>query len=182
MASHIGAPPVVPEVCIPRATDGGRAQSANPPHTRGHLVLSLPSSPASPSSSCGQCARTAMWSRWTAVTWRRVMTSMRLDRDAQYGRRKPANGFFGGRRRIAVAVAWPGANGGGRRINRHLGQQFAGGRLAESRVVPSGASASPSAASSMDSRDYPRSVMPDALCCWVFHLHRRWALRELRRG
>jgi hypothetical protein len=22
----------------------------------------------------------------------------------------------------------------------------------------------------MDNREYPRSVMPDALCCWVFHL------------
>jgi hypothetical protein len=22
----------------------------------------------------------------------------------------------------------------------------------------------------MDNRDYPCSVMPDALCCWVFHL------------
>jgi hypothetical protein len=22
----------------------------------------------------------------------------------------------------------------------------------------------------MDNREYPRSVVPDALCCWVFHL------------
>jgi hypothetical protein len=22
----------------------------------------------------------------------------------------------------------------------------------------------------MDNREYPRSVMPDVLCCWVFHV------------
>ena len=34
----------------------------------------------------------------------------------------------------------------------------------------------------LDNRDYPRSVMPDALCCWVFISHRRWTMRELRLG
>jgi len=34
---------------------------------------------------------------------------MRLHRDVQHGRGKPANGLFRGRRRIAVAVACPGA-------------------------------------------------------------------------
>src|SRR6476619_5975083 len=29
-----------------------------------------------------------------------------------------------------------------------------------------------------DNRDYPCSVMPDALRCWVFH-HQRWTMREL---
>jgi hypothetical protein len=34
----------------------------------------------------------------------------------------------------------------------------------------------------MDIRDYPRSMMPDALCCLVFISHRRWTMRELRLG
>ena len=34
----------------------------------------------------------------------------------------------------------------------------------------------------MDIRDYPRSVMPGALCYWVFNSHRRWTMRELRLG
>lgn len=59
------------------------------------------------------------------------LTSSRSHRHAQHGRGKPAHGLFGSRRRIAMAAARPAANSRCRRINRHLGQQFTGGRLAD---------------------------------------------------